>query len=162
MGGGLGVHQGGATHLAGLWCCLWGRGPRGNNDACSALSGLLVTSPAVHKQIGPFWCWFPGGWICVRSRTPWVSPTTSLVRLGVSPTAASTPTGFFSQRLWDFISLSWIPGFRDLSCSPVVPPGLSALECGTTWSSSCHLAARPLHPSCPSPPLLPVWMNVFL
>ena len=28
------------------------------------------------------------------------------------------------------------------------------------WSSSHHLAVRPLHPGCPSPPLLPVWMNV--
>ena len=39
----------------------------------------------------------PGGWFCVHSRTLWVSPMTSPVRLGVSP-AASTPTGFFSQR----------------------------------------------------------------
>ena len=28
------------------------------------------------------------------------------------------------------------------------------------WSSSCHLAARPLHPSFQSPTLLPVWKNV--
>ena len=27
-------------------------------------------------------------------------------------------------------------------------------------SASCCLATSPLHPSCPSPPLLPVWMNV--
>ena len=30
----------------------------------------------------------------------------------------------------------------------------------TTQSASCCLAACPLHPSCPSAPLLPVWMNV--
>ena len=55
-----------------------------------------------------------------------------------------------------------------LSHSPVVPPGLSSHKCGTAWSTNCHLtwstscclAPSPLHPSCPSPPLLPVWMNV--
>ena len=54
---------------------------------------LSVTSPDTHKKIGPFWCWFPGGWVCVRSRTLWVSPMSSPARLGVSP-AASTPIGF--------------------------------------------------------------------
>ena len=28
------------------------------------------------------------------------------------------------------------------------------------WSTSHHLAVCPLHPGCPSLPLLPVWMNV--
>ena len=37
------------------------------------------------------------GWLCVHSRTLWVSPTNSPVRLGVSPTATSTPTGVFNQ-----------------------------------------------------------------
>ena len=32
------------------------------------------------------------------SRHLWVSPTNSPVRLGVSPAAASTPTGVFNQR----------------------------------------------------------------
>ena len=44
--------------------------------------------------------------------------------------------------------------------SPVVLPGLSPCKCGTARSSSRHLATCPLHHSCPSPPLLPVWMNV--
>ena len=47
-----------------------------------------------------------------------------------------------------------------LSHSPVVPPGLSACKCGTTCSASHQLAMRPLHPWCPSLPLLPIWMNV--
>ena len=34
----------------------------------------------------------------MHSRTPWVSPANSPVRLGVSPAATSTPTGVFSQR----------------------------------------------------------------
>ena len=38
----------------------------------------------------------PGGWVCVHSRTLWVSPTNSPVRLGVSPTA-TTSTGFIGR-----------------------------------------------------------------
>ena len=34
---------------------------------------------------------------CVHSRTLWVSPMNSPVRLGVSPAATSTPTGVFNQ-----------------------------------------------------------------
>ena len=132
-----------------------GRGPRGNSATCSILCCFSVTSPATHNQIGRFWCWFPGGWVCVHSRTLWISPTNSPVRLGVSP-AASAPTGVFSQRLWGFISRYWSPGLHSLSRSPIVPPSLSARECGTTQSASCHSSL----PSCPSPPLLPVWMNV--
>ena len=49
------------------------------------------------QSIGPLWCRFPSGWICVRSRTLWVSPTNSPVRLAVSPAAASTPTDVFNQ-----------------------------------------------------------------
>ena len=139
---------------------MWGRGRRGNNATCLALWQFSVTSSETHKQIVPFSCWFPGGWVCVHSRTLWVSPTNSPMRLGVSH-ATSTPTGFFSQRFWGFISPHWNPGLCGLSHSPVVPPGLSAHKCGTTcpashcltWSASHHLAASPLCPAaclCPS------------
>ena len=83
---------------------MWGRGPRGNSAACSTLHQISVTSSATHNQTGPLcypqpnWCWFPSGWACVCSRTLWVSPVNSLVRLGVSPTAASTPRGVFNLR----------------------------------------------------------------
>ena len=53
-GGTLGVHQGRATHVAVLWCCIWGSSPTGNNAACSALHHLSVTPPSTHNQIGPF------------------------------------------------------------------------------------------------------------
>ena len=77
---------------------MLGRGLRENSPACSALCWFSVTSPTTHNQIGHFWSWFSGGWVCVRSRTLWVSPVNSPVRLGVSPTAASTPTGVFNKR----------------------------------------------------------------
>ena len=93
------------------------------------------------------------------------SPMNSPVRLGVSP-AAATPTGFYSQRFGGFSLQCWYPGLRSLSHCPVVLPVLSACECGAAstawpaWSASHHLTTCLLLPGCPSPPLLPVWMNV--
>ena len=139
--------------MAMLWHCMWARGPKGNNATCSALSWLSVTSPTTHKQIGPFWCWFLGGWFWVHSRTLWVSPMNFPVRLGVSTTAA-TPTDFYSQRFWGFLFPWWNHGLHNLSCSPVVPPGLSTRKYGTTHSSSCLLVQSDSH--ClthPNPPV---------
>ena len=75
-----------------------GEGLRGSNGARSTLHGISVFHSATHNQTGPLWCWFPSGWACAHSRPLWVSPTTSPVRLGVSPAAAPTPTGVFNQR----------------------------------------------------------------
>ena len=75
-----------------------GEGPRGSNGARSTLCQISVTPSATHNQIGPLCCCFPSGWDCACSRPLWVSPTTSPVRLGVSPAAAPTPTGVFTQR----------------------------------------------------------------
>ena len=58
-----------------------------------------------------------GGW-CACSRTLWVFPTSSPVRLGFPPTA-SNPTGSFSPRLWDFISLHC-----NLGCTVTLAPQL--------------------------------------
>ena len=49
--------------------------------------------------------------VCVPSRTPWVSPRTSPVRLGVSPANASTPTGVFNQRFEALFPRAGTPGF---------------------------------------------------
>ena len=122
---------------------------------------LSVTSPPTHKQIGPVWYWFLGGWVCVHSRTMWVSPTNPPVRLGVSP-AAATPHRCFQSEVWGIISWSWSPGLCSLSRSPVFSPSLSACKCGTTCFASCSLAwfvssclaMSPLHRSCA--PQLPV------
>ena len=72
-----------------------GRGPIGSNGVCCTLCWFSVTPSTTYNQIGPFWCCFLSGWVCVRSRTLWVSPLISTVRLGVSP-AASTPPQVFS------------------------------------------------------------------
>ena len=83
-------------------CCAvtlyMGEGPGGSNGARSTLCRISVTPSATHNQIGPLWCWFPSGWACARPRPLWVFPTTSPVRLRVSPAAAPTPTGVFNQR----------------------------------------------------------------
>ena len=129
-----------------------GEGPIGSNGACSTLCWFSVTSPTTYNQIGSFWCWFQGGWVCVCSRSLWVSPTNSPVWLGVSPAVTSTPTGVFSRRFKALFPLAGALGCGSVS-SPVVPPGLSACECGTTRSASHHLATSPLRPPahlCPS------------
>ena len=78
---------------------MWGRGPTGSNGTCSALCQFSVTPSATHNQIGPLGAasWVGGLVASVEARTLWVSPRNSPVRLGVSPNAASTLTGVFSQ-----------------------------------------------------------------
>ena len=98
------------------------------------------------------------------------------MRLGVSPAAAPTPRSVLTQRLE-----ALFPRAESLSCMVCFAPrhlsGLSVHECGATGSASGQTAcpvrptlcqsrshhghASPLRPGCPSPPLLPVWMNVY-
>ena len=80
---------------------------------------------------------FPDGWVCIRSRPLWVSPTNSPVRLGVSPAAALIPTGVFNQR-FVFISPQWSQGLHGLLRSSAIPPSLYMRECGATGSASHH------------------------
>ena len=135
-----------------LWHCIWGRGPRGNRVACSALCRFSVTSPCYPQSNWALLVLILGGWVCVCSRTLCISRTNSPVRLGVSLTTV-IPTDVFNQRLWGFISPHWDPGLHHLSHSLVVHPSLSAQECGTAQSkipcltgfSSRHLAMSPLH-----------------
>ena len=75
-----------------------GEGPRGSNGTRSTLHRISIFHSATHNQTGPLWCWFPSRWACAHSRPLWVSPTTSPVRLGVSPAATPTPMGVFNQR----------------------------------------------------------------
>ena len=121
-----------------------GEGPRGSNGACSTLHWILVFLSAIHNQIGPLWCWFRSGWACALSRPLWVSPTTSPVRLGVSPAAAPTPTGVFNQRFEALFPRAGALGYT--VCLPAVHPGLSVHKC---WAAGCY----PPHCLPHSPPL---------
>ena len=97
--------------------------------AHAPLSTDFVTPCATHNQIGPLWCWFPSGWACAHSRPQWVSPTTSPVRLGVSPAAAPTPTALSVRglRLYFPALERWVMQSASL---PAVRPGLYVRECG--------------------------------
>ena len=78
-----------------------------------------------------------GGFVCGLGPCGW-SPMNCPVRLGVS-SATITPTGFFSQGFWGFISPCWNPGLCGLSRFPVVFLNLSGCKCGTSWCASHHL-----------------------
>ena len=146
-----------------------GEGPRRSNGTCSPLHQISVFHSSTHNQTGPLWCWFPSGWACAHSRPLWVSPTTSPVRLGVSPAAAPTPTGISNQRFEALFPPCWSPGLCGLLRSPLFlsvylcanvgprgatrrsacpvlrhskscPLGLSVRKCGAAGSASVHTA----------------------
>ena len=77
-------------------------GEQSEREQCHLFCFLPVFSHFPHYPQANWALLMPihgGGWeACVRSRTLWVSPTNSPVRLGVSPAATSTPTGVFNQR----------------------------------------------------------------
>ena len=174
-GGALGVHRGGVTLVAELTLCV-GEGPRGSNGARSTLHRTSIFHSATHNQTGPLWCWFRSGWACAHSRPLWVSPMTSPVKLGVSPAATPTPTGVFTQRFEALFRCAGALGYV-VHFTPAICPSLSVHKCGAAGSASGQTAcpvyptlrqsqshhgnASPLHPGCPSLPLLPVWMNVY-
>ena len=109
---------------------------------------LSGTSPTTHKQIGPFLCWFLGGWDCVHSGTLWGSLMNSPVRLGVSPTTA-TPTGLTVR---GFEAL--FPCDRTQGCVSVLLPSCSSqFICTQMWDHLVH-QPPPFHES--SLPWLPV------
>ena len=144
--------------MAVLWCCMWGRGPRRTNAACSALCGFSVTSPTTHNQIAPFWCWFLRGWACVRSRTLWVSPTNS-PEDGSFSSCCLNPHSVFNQR---FETLSPQAGAQ--GCWSILLPNCSSQfiymgmwDCQVLQLPPCCESSLP---SCLSLPLLLAWMNV--
>ena len=150
-----------------------GEGPRGSNGTCSTLHWISATPSATHNQTGPLWCWFPSGQACAHPRPLWVSPTTSPVRLGVSPAATPTPTGVFNQRFealfpragalgcevcfvpchssWFIYARIWgcgvLPAALPAPFSATLSPALSVYlrECGAAGSASGQTAC----PLCP-------------
>ena len=131
-----------------------GEGPRGRNGARSTLQGISATPWATHNQSGPLWCWFLSGWACAHSRPLWVSPTTSPVRLGVSPAAAPTPKGVFNQRFEALFPRSWSPGLRSLLRSPL----FAQFICVRMWGPGVLPAALPAPFSVTLSPALSVYL----
>ena len=103
-----------------------------------------------HKQIGPVLYWFPGGWVCVHSRTLWISPTDSPVRLRVS-LASTTPTGIFQPEVLRL----YFPALEPWVVRSVLLPSCSSWFIGTqmwTANSASHrltsfTSCRLAHPS---------------
>ena len=135
--------------------------------ALAPLCWFSATSSTTHNQIGSFWCCFLSGWICIHSRTLWVSPMNFPVRLGVFPAATSTPTGVFNQRFEALFPCAGTSGCA--VCHPVhqLLPRQPAATLPTPlhnppphWVHQlppCHESSPP---DCPPLPLLPVWMKV--
>ena len=89
-----------------------------SNGTRSTLHRISDFHSATHNQTGPLWCWFSSKWACAHSRPLWVSPTTSPVRLGISPAAAPTPMGVLNKSLEALFPPRWSPGLRGLLHSP--------------------------------------------
>ena len=116
-----------------------GEGPRWSKDAFSSLHRISATPSATHNQIEPLWCWFPSGRACARSRHLRVSPTTSSVRLRVSPAAAPTPTGVFNQRFETLFPCAGALGYLVW----FAPHRLSRFICARVWGRGLRPAASP-------------------
>ena len=92
----------------------------------------------------------------------WVSPTNSPVRLGVSPAAASTPTGVFNQRFEALFSHAGALGCVVCFAPPWLLPVYLCVNVGTRGLLAAVLPAplhnlpprsvRQLPPCCQSPP----------
>ena len=106
-----------------------GEGPSGSNGTCLTLLRISIFHSVTHNQTGPLWCWFRSKWACAHSRPLWVSPTTSPVRLGVSPAAAPTPRGTFNQRFEALFPRAGALGFA-VCFGARRSSGLSVGECG--------------------------------
>ena len=122
-----------------------GEGLRGSNGAHSTLQGTPIFHSATHNQTGPLWYWFLSGWACARPRPLWVSPSTSPVRLGVSPAAAPPPWGVFNQRSEDLFPCAGALGW-EVCFAPCHLSSLSVRECGATgcYSLLCLPRSPPL------------------
>ena len=75
---------------------------------------------------------------CVCSRIPWASLIDSPVRLGISPTFATT-TDFIARALESLVSRTESLGVT-VCLAPLLPLSLSTHECGTTWLASPSLS----------------------
>ena len=126
-----------------------GEGPSGSNGAHLTLLRISIFHSTTHNQTGPLWCWFPSKWACAHSRPLRVSPTTSLVRLGVSPAAPPTPTGVFRGLRLYFPKLEpWVARSASLPAIRRVYLWANVVSRGATCCSACpvlrHSESGPL------------------
>ena len=141
-------------------------GPRGSNGVHSTLHRTSIFHSATYNQTGPLWCWFPSGRACARPRPLWVSPTTSPMRLGVSPAAAPNPACVFNQRSEALFPRAGALGFS-VCLTPCHLSGLSGTGSASgqtacpirptlSQSRSSHGNASPL---CPAACLRPSYQS---
>ena len=152
--GALGSCQGEATHFA----TLWGRGQRGNNATCWALSLFQLLSPLPASEWCPSRCcpgadsW--GEWACVCSRTLWSPQKDSPERLAVY-SATATPRKFLQlQVLRHYFPVlePWVVQ-SVLSWHCPLPYCSSQFVCTRMWYCLVHQLP---HHCMSSPPWLPV------
>ena len=125
---------------------MWGRDQRANNATCLALASFQSLPLLPKSNLGPFDADSQVvGWVCVHSRTLWVSPTNSSARLGVSSAATSTSTSVFNQ--W-FEAL--FPCAGSLGCEVCFTPQFFLLV-------YAHMNVE-----LPTPPVLPWWVRQLL
>ena len=132
-----------------------GEGPRGS---IGARFTLLRTSifPLSTIKLGSSGAGSRVGGLVHPPRPLWVSPTTSPVRLGVSPDAAPTPTGIFNQR---FEAL--FPCAGALGCAVCfAPPPFVWFICARMWGHGVPPTALPAPFSTTLSPALLVYLCV--
>ena len=103
---------------------LWGRAQKRKNGLCQHFS-LRESCSCRHSP----WCWavkfLPACLWCLSSccpsagaQTKWVQVSPCVVPFkevpGPPSLSASTPTGFYSQKLWGFLFVYWNPGLGGL------------------------------------------------
>ena len=114
-----------------------GEGPSGSNGARLTLLRLSIFHSDTHNQTGPLWCWFPSRWACAHSRPLWVSPTTSPVRLGVSPAAAPGVLSIRGLRLCFPELEPWVARSASLPAVRPVYLWANVVPRGATGCSAC-------------------------
>ena len=145
---------------------MWGRGQRGSNGTCSTLCWFsLPLLPTI--KLGPSGAASRVGGFCVSSKPLWVSPMNSPVRVGVSPAAASTPTVAFTQWFEALFPTAGALGcaichwaHQLLSCQPAAALPTPLHNLPPCWVCQPPPCCKSSPSSCPSPPLLPIWMTV--
>ena len=164
----LGILQGGATQVTVLWCCMWGRDPKGNMPLAHLLASFQSFPLLPTRKLGPPTAdSLVSGFVYIL-RTRGSLQVTLLWGWEFLPLLQ--PPQIFTNRGFEaFFSYAGTLGCRDCLAPHLFLPvylhanvRIPSLPATTSpaGSSSRHPTRCPLCPSCPSPHLLPVWMNV--